>query len=123
MLRCCGAEERFAPGGTDRPAVAQILCRRALILPARLPAPGSAAAPVSAKAAATAAPEAPFGFGPRFVDRQCAAAHLVLVEFGRRLLRFLVGRHLYESEPARTAGRGIAHHSNRLDIARLAEQL
>ena len=51
-----------------------------------------------------------------------SAAHLELVELRGRLLRFLVGRHLDEREPARAARRGVTHDAHRLDRAGLAEE-
>src|SRR5262245_14884343 len=92
-------------------------------LPARLPAPAAtAAAPIAAIAAATTT-EPAFGLGPRFVDGQRTAAHLILVEFRRRLLRLFVRSHFHERKPARAASGGIAHHADRFDGAGLAEEL
>src|SRR5205085_1907380 len=94
------------------------------LLPPRLATAAAAAAPVATvAAAAAAAAEAAFGPGPRFVHRQRASAHLVLIEFRRSLLRLLVGRHFDKREAARAAGRGIAHHAYRFHVAGFAEQL
>src|SRR5262245_691002 len=90
-------------------------------LPARLAASTAAAAAIAAVSAAAA--EAALRFRPRLVDGQRAPAHLVLIQFARRLLRFFVGGHLDEREPARPTRRGVAHHSNRFDGPGAAEEL
>ena len=84
--------------------------------------PPRAAAAVAAESAAAAA-KAAFGLGTRFVDRERAATHLELVELGRRLLRFFVGRHLDEREAARPTRGRVAHDAHRFDVPRSAEQL
>src|SRR5687767_4757085 len=90
-------------------------------LPPRL-AP-AAAAVAAAAAISAAAAESALRLGSGFVDRQSAAAHLILIELGSGLLCFLVGGHLDESEPARTTRGRIAHHTNRFHVAGAAEQL
>src|SRR5262249_37927537 len=90
-----------------------------LALPARLAASAAAAA-VAAESAAAAGE---FRFGSGFVHRQAAAAHLILIELGSGLLRFLVSGHLDEREPARAPRRGVAHDAHRFHRAGLAEEL
>src|SRR5262245_39232796 len=60
-------------------------------LPSRLATSAATAAAVAAVAATAA--KSTFWFRARFVDRECAAAHLELVQFGSRLLCLLVGGH------------------------------
>src|SRR5436190_14695557 len=75
-------------------------------LPPRLatPAAAAAAAVASAAAVSAAAAESALRFRTSFIDRQRAATHLVLIQFGGSFLRFLVGGHLDEREPAGTTG-------------------
>src|SRR5262245_59690710 len=89
-------------------------------LPARLSASAAAFA-IAAEAAAAAKPTG--RFRPRLVHGERATTHLVAVELRRRLLRFLVGRHFDERKPARAPGCRIAHHADRFDGSRLAEEL
>jgi hypothetical protein len=62
-------------------------------------------------ATATAAAETAAGFRPGtcFVDREAAAAELILIELGDRFLRLFVGAHLDECKPAGTASGHVAH--------------
>src|SRR5436190_6383348 len=76
------------------------------LLPARF---GPAAARVAATVVPTAAARV-FGFGPCLVDREAAAAHLMLVQLGDGFLSLFVRAHLHERESARAAGGHIAHH-------------
>src|SRR5204862_746384 len=92
-----------------------------IYLPPGLAATAGVAAAIAVPA--TAAAEAAFRFGAGFVDGQRAAAHLKLVEFRGRLLRFFVGGHLDEGEPAGAAGGRVAHHAHCFDTTGLAEQL
>src|SRR5436190_5909298 len=90
-------------------------------LPARLAASAGTIAAEAAAAPATA--EATFRFWSGLIHRQASAAHLVLIELGGGLLRFLIGRHLDEGESPGAAGRCVAHDAHRLDVPRLAEEL
>src|SRR3954447_5008361 len=107
-----------------RPLQARYVATPLALLPARFAASAATttAAAVATEAAAPAA-ESTFGLGPRFVDGERPATHLILVEFGRGLLRFLVSRHLDERETACPSGRRVAHHAHGFDVAGLAEQL
>jgi hypothetical protein len=94
------------------------LLRRAGV-PAGLGAPAVGAA----VATAAAAPEATAaGLGARFIDGEVPAAEVLVVQHADRLLRFLVGRHLDEREPAGTAGGHVAHHADRVHGAGAGEQ-
>src|SRR5439155_3635578 len=108
----------------QRLARAAALSCSSQLLPSRLAASTTtAAAAVAAVSAAAAAAESTFGFGPGLVDRQGAAAHLVLVEFRSGLLSLFVGRHLDERESAGAPRRRVAHHADRFDRSGAAEQL
>ena len=59
----------------------------------------------------------------RFVHGEVAAAVVVVVQRGDRLLRVLVGRHLDEREAARAAGGHVAHHVDAFHRAGAGKQL
>jgi len=61
--------------------------------------------------------------GPRLVDDEVAIAEQATVEHLDRLRRFLLGGHLDEAEPARSARELVRDDANRLDRARLLEEL
>src|SRR5262249_43309956 len=82
-------------------------------LPAWLATSGGVTSPAVATEAAAA--ESTFGLRPRFVDRERTATHLILVEFGRGFLRFLVGCHFDERKPSRPTRGSVAHHANRFN--------
>src|SRR5829696_3421959 len=90
-------------------------------LPPGLAPSTAAAAATAAEAAATAA--RPCRHRLRLVDRQVAAAEVVVVQLLDRALRLLVGRHLDEAEPAGTTGGHVAHDLHALDGATACEQL
>src|SRR4249920_1104715 len=94
-----------------------------LTLPAGLATSAAATTAAAIAAESTAAAKPAFGLGPGFIDRQAAATHLELIEFGSRLLRLLVGGHLDERESPRASRRGVTHDTHRLHCARLAEEL
>src|SRR5262249_47722742 len=104
-----------------RTAVAFVPSLHLFSLPSRLAAPAGVAA--AAVAVAASAAEATFRFWPRFVHRQRTSTELILVEFARRLLRLVVGRHLDEGEAASAPRGGVAHHTDRFDFPCLAEKL
>src|SRR4029079_9153809 len=87
------------------------------------PSAAASAATAIAAVAATAAAKAAFGLRPRFVDGQRESTHLILVELGCGLLRFLVRRHFDERESARPSGRRVTHDAYCLYRPRFAEEL
>jgi hypothetical protein len=90
-------------------------------LPTRLAtSAATAATTIPAKSATT---ESTFGLRSRFIHRQRATTHLVLVELAGSPLRFFIGGHLDESEAAGAAGRCVTHHVHRCDVASATEQL
>ena len=89
----------------------------------RLPPPPEPPLPPRPRPPPPPNPPPPSGFGSCLVDRQRAAAEIVLVELRNRLLRFLVGSHLDKREAARASGGHIAHDAHGLHIAGLTEQL
>src|SRR4051794_29986041 len=84
---------------------------------------GLAAPPARVAAAAKSAPAAAGRLRTRFVDVEAAAAELVSVERGDRLLRLIVGRHFHEREAAGPARRHIAHDRDPFDRSRTTEEL
>jgi hypothetical protein len=80
----------------------------------------AAAAAIAAESTATAASTF-LRFG--FVDRQPASFELLLIECTAGGLRLLVIRHLDKREPARPAGRVVAHEMHGFDGPVLREQL
>src|SRR4051812_36104074 len=81
---------------------------------ARLPA---RFAPLTRTVEAAASAVAARGHRLRFIDRQCAAAVLMLVQFADRALRAFSVVHLDERKPARLAGGAVAHDVDRADFA------
>src|SRR3954469_4924737 len=92
-------------------------------LPARFAVAAARAAAIAAVAAAAAESARALRLGARFVDGQPAAAQLVVVQLGDRLLRLVVRAHLHERETARAPGRHVAHHLHRFHGAGAGEQI
>src|SRR5215471_18752211 len=103
-------------------AATAVAATAAAVAAATTAATAAVAATTAVAAAATEAART-FRPGPRFVDGEIASTELVVVELVDRLLCLVVGRHLDEREPARTARRHVAHHLDRIDRSGLREEL
>src|SRR6185295_5527329 len=91
-------------------------------LPARFRTAARVAAAIAVSAAAAESARS-FRLRTRLVDRQAAAAQLIVVQLGNGLLRLFVRAHLHEREPARPARGHVAHHLHRFDGAGAGEQV
>src|SRR5205814_2165384 len=91
-------------------------------LPARLASSAAAAAAAATTSEAAAAAAAALRLRTVVVDGQPPPAHLLLIEFGSRLLRLLVGGHFDECKSVPASGCGIAHHADRFDRPCATEQ-
>ena len=89
-----------------------------LRLPPRPPPP-----PPPPNAATTATEAAAGRLGPRFVDREGAAAELGLVELVDRALGIVVARHLDEREPACASRSHVAHDADGIHGADVPKHL
>src|SRR4051812_42018348 len=92
-------------------------------LPARFAVAAARAAAIAAVAAAAAESARALRLGARFVDGQTAAAQLIVVQLGDRLLRLFIRAHFHERKAARAPGCHVAHHLHRFHGAGAGEQI